>query len=146
MITNLEYEDWLAGDQQVLSFLLPFVSKEILVHVATVKMVAEAWKLLLEEQFNSKTMVCAISTRMALATTRKGNLIVTEYLAKMQGLGNDMAVIGKPLDDEDLIQYILAELDEDYDTVVNSILAHPQIITISALAAQMLSFEARVDL
>jgi hypothetical protein len=145
MITNLEYEDWLAGDQQVLSFLLPFVSKEILVHVATVKMVAEAWKLL-EEQFNSKTMVCAISTRMALATTRKGNLIVTEYLAKMQGLGNDMAVTGKLLDDEDLIQYILAELDEDYDSVVNSILAHPQIITISALVAQMLSFEARVDL
>jgi glutathionylspermidine synthase len=145
MITNLEYEDWLAGDQQVLSFLLPFVSKEILVRVATVKMVAEAWKLL-EEQFNSKTMVCAISTRMALATTRKGNLIVIEYLAKMQGLGNDMAVTGKLLDDEDLIQYILAELDEDYDSVVNSILAHPQIITISALVAQMLSFEARVDL
>jgi hypothetical protein len=123
MITNLEYEDWLAGDQQVLSFLLPFVSKEILVRIATAKMVAEAWKLL-EEQFNSKTMVCVISTRMALSTTRKGNLIVTEYLAKMQGLCNDMAVAGKPLDDEDLIQYILAELDEDYDSVVNSILAH----------------------
>jgi hypothetical protein len=73
-------------------------------------------------------------------------LYVVEYLAKMQGLGNNMAMTGKPLDDEDLIQYILAGLDEDYDSVVNSVLARPQCITVSELAAQMLSFEARVDM
>jgi hypothetical protein len=31
----------------------------------------------------------------------------------MQSLGNDMATTGHPLDDEDLVQYILAGLDED---------------------------------
>jgi hypothetical protein len=44
---------------------------------------------------------------MALTTTRKGNSTITKYLAKMQGLNNDIAATGKPLDDEDLVQYIL---------------------------------------
>jgi hypothetical protein len=44
---------------------------------------------------------------------------VADYLAKMQGLANNMSTTRKPLDDEDLVQYILAGLDEDYDYIVN---------------------------
>jgi hypothetical protein len=72
---------------------------------------------------------------MALATSRKGSLSVAEYLAKMQGLANDMAAAEKALDNEDLVQYILFGLD-----------ARPIPITVSELAAQMISFEARIDL
>jgi hypothetical protein len=85
-------------------------------------MVAQAWEKL-EEQFTSQTRACAITTRMALAMSCKGSLSVAEYLAKMQGLANDMVATGKALDDEDLVQYILSRLDEDYDLVVNSVLA-----------------------
>jgi hypothetical protein len=141
----LDYEDWLAADQQVLSFIFASVTKEILVHVAAAKTAADAWKIL-EEQLASQTRARAVNVCMALATTRKGNLSVAEYLAKMQGLGNDMAGTGKPLDDEDLVQYILAGLDEDYDSIVKSILARPQAISVGELVAQMLAFESRVDL
>jgi uncharacterized protein YaaN involved in tellurite resistance len=129
----------------VFSFLLTFVSKETLVRIAMAKTAAKAWQKL-EEQFTSQTLACTISTRMALANTRKGNSSIVDYLAKMQGLTNNMPAVGKLLDDEDLVQYILAGLDEEYDSVVNSILALPQAITMSELTSQMLSFEARVDL
>jgi hypothetical protein len=89
----------------------------------------------LEEQFTSQMRARVIRTCMALANTHKGILSVVEYLAKMQSLNNDMATAGKPLDDEDMVQYILAGLDEDYDSVVNSILACPQAITVSELAS-----------
>jgi hypothetical protein len=72
---------------------------------------------------------------MALATSRKGSLSVVEYLAKMQGLANDMAAAEKALDNEDLVQYILFGLD-----------AQLIPITVSELVAQMISFEARIDL
>jgi hypothetical protein len=75
---------------------------------------------------------------MALANSHKGSLSVAEYFPKMQSLSNHMAATGKPLDDEDLVQYILAGLDEDFDSVVNSILARSQAITVSELASQML--------
>jgi hypothetical protein len=74
--------DWLASDQQVLGFLLAFVTKEILVRIAAAKTTANAWKIL-EEQFSSQTRARAVDTRMALATTCKGNLSMAEYLAKM---------------------------------------------------------------
>ena len=87
-----------------------------------------------------------MTTRMALANNKKGTSSVTEYIAKMQSLGDEMASAGKPLDDEDLVQYILTGLDEDFDYVVNSVLARVEPITVSELTAQMLSFESRVDL
>jgi hypothetical protein len=40
VFANPEYEDWCAGDQQVLSFILASVSKEILVRIATAKTAA----------------------------------------------------------------------------------------------------------
>jgi hypothetical protein len=67
-IANPEYEDWLAGDQHVLSFILASVSKKILVRVAMATTTAEVWENL-EEQFTSQTRASTISTHMALATT-----------------------------------------------------------------------------
>jgi hypothetical protein len=145
MVANPKYEEWLTSGQQVFSFILASVSKEILARIATATTAAQAWEKL-EVQFTSQTRLCAITTRMALATSRKGSLSVAEYLAKMQGLANDMAAAGKALDDEDLVQYIMYGLDEDYDSVVNSVLARPIPITVSELAAQIISFEARIDL
>jgi hypothetical protein len=133
-IVNPEYVDWLAADQQVLSFTLASVTKEVLVRIATVKTPADAWKIL-EEHLASQTRAHAINVHIALTTTCKGNSSVAKYLTKMQSLGNDMATAGRPLDDEDLIQYILTGLDEDYDSVVNSILARPQPILVSELAS-----------
>jgi hypothetical protein len=54
MVPNLEYEDGLIRDQQVLSFILASVSKEILVRIAMTATTEEAWKKL-EEQFTSQT-------------------------------------------------------------------------------------------
>jgi hypothetical protein len=47
-VANSEYEDWLAADQQVLSFILTSVTKEVLVRIATTKTPADAWKILEE--------------------------------------------------------------------------------------------------
>jgi hypothetical protein len=73
-------------------------------------------------------------------------MTVVEYLSKMLDLGNDMSSAGKPLDDEDLVQYILSGLDEDYDSMVNSVLARATPISVSELATQMLFFETHISL
>jgi hypothetical protein len=145
MVANPKYEDCLASNQQVFSFILASVSNEILARIATATTAAQAWEKL-EEQFTSQTRACAITMCMAQATSRKGSLSITEYLAKMQGLANDMATVRKALDDEDLVQYILSGLDEDYDSLVNSVLAQLIPITVRELAAQMISFKAHLDL
>lgn len=144
-ISNPVYEDWLASDQQVLSFLLSSVSKEILAQIATKKSAAEAWTVI-EMMFASKTRARAVNTWLALATAQKGSSTVTEYVAKMRTLGDEMAAAGRPLEDEELVEYILTGLDDEYDSVVSSILAQSEPVSMSELYSQLLAFETRLEL
>jgi uncharacterized membrane protein YgcG len=83
---------------------------------------------------------------MALATTQKGTSTVAEYMSKMKSLADDMASAGKKLDDEELCSYILAGLDFEYNSLVSSIAARVEPITIGELYSQMLALEMRLAL
>ena len=81
--SNPAYEEWYATDQQVLGFLLSSLSREALVPVAAKETVAQVWAEL-ESMFSSQTRARVVNTRVALATTQKGNMSMTEYVSKMQ--------------------------------------------------------------
>jgi hypothetical protein len=86
---NPAHESWLAQDQQVLSFLLSSLSKEILSSAASKSTAALAWKEI-EGMFSSQTRARVVNTRMTLANTKKGNTSTVEYFAKMRALGDEM--------------------------------------------------------
>ena len=44
LISNPDYEAWVAKDQQIFNYLLSSVSREIMVHVSTCTTTAEIWK------------------------------------------------------------------------------------------------------
>jgi hypothetical protein len=77
--------------------------------------------------FVSQTHAKTVNTRLALETTRKGNLSVTEYFSKMKSLGHEMAAAGRTLEDEELIKYIIAGLDEEYTPLVSTIWQEPNL-------------------
>ena len=83
---------------------------------------------------------------MALATTQKGTMTVPEYFGKMKGYTDEMVASGKPLDDEELVSYILNNLDIDYNPLVSTILGRVESISVSKLYAQLLKFENQMDL
>jgi hypothetical protein len=78
---------------------------------------------------------------MALSTTRKGNLNVAQYVGKMKALADDMASTGKKLDEEDLVGYILAGLDSDFDSMTSAVDAHDKPISVSELYGQLVYHE-----
>jgi hypothetical protein len=121
------------------------VSQGILVQVAALPSAVEVWRHI-ETSFASQSHVRVINTRMSLATTQKGSSTVAEYIAKMKALADDMASIGKKLDDEELSSYILAGLDSAYNGVMSSIATQVEPITIGELYAQLLAFENHLDL
>jgi hypothetical protein len=79
-----------------------------------------------------------INTRMALATTQKGSSTIAKYFSKMKSLADDMSLARKKLDDEELCSYILAGLDAEYNSLVSSIAARIEPITISDPYSQIL--------
>ncbi|CAO2143618.1 unnamed protein product [Urochloa humidicola] len=129
---NPAHEQWEAEDQQVLSYLLSSISKDVLTQVVSSETAAQAWKTI-ESMFASQSRAQVVNTRQALSTTKKGNSSVTEYFSKMIALGDGMAAVGRLLEDNELVEYILTGLDEDFAPLVSVLVAMVEPISLDDL-------------
>jgi hypothetical protein len=75
----------------------------------------------------------AVNAWIALATTKKLHLSVTDYYSKMCQYADNLAVTGAPLHDDELVVYILAGLDQDYNLVFIAVVARTDPISPSEL-------------
>ena len=57
---------------------------------------------------------------------------------------DELTVSGKVVDDDDLISYIIAGLDDDYEPMIQSIVGQPDQVTVGEAFAQLLNFEHRL--
>jgi uncharacterized membrane protein YgcG len=142
---NPEFTRWMALDQQVLSYLLSTMTRDVMLQVATATTAAELWAAV-EEIFSSQSRARAMNTRIALATLKKGNMSANDYVAKMKALADEMAGAGKPISDDELVGYILMGLDEEYNPLVSAIITRVEPIGYGDLLAQILSFESRLNM
>jgi hypothetical protein len=85
-VTNPVFEAWSLTDQQVLGFLLSSMGKESLSQVCARCTSTEMWNAI-EENFTSVTRAHTVNSRIALATTKKGDLSIVDYINKMCVLG-----------------------------------------------------------
>jgi hypothetical protein len=144
MISNPAYEEWYATDQQVLAYLLLSLSKDIMAQVVICTTAASAWTII-EGMFTSGTRARSVNIRISLATMKKGNDSIIEYVSKARTLADEMAIAGKKIDDEELISYILAGLDYEYNSVVSALVTRPDAISIGEVYSQLLSYEQCVE-
>jgi hypothetical protein len=121
------------------------VSRNVLVQVVVLLTASDVWKHI-ETSYASHSRARVINTRMALATTQKGSMTAAKYVSKMKSLADDMAYTGKKLDNEELSSYILDGLDAEYNSLVSSIAARVEPISLGELYSQLLSFETRLEL
>ena len=84
--------------------------------------------------------------RIALANGRKENKTVAAYFAEMKSYAEERATTGKPLAEDELISYILAGLDENYNPLVSALDARPEEVSLDELFAQMSNFDQRAEL
>ncbi|KAL6629459.1 hypothetical protein ACP70R_029224 [Stipagrostis hirtigluma subsp. patula] len=144
-VVNPAYAQWEAQNQHLASYLVTSLSRDLLVLVVNCTTAHEIWKEI-ENVFFSMTRARSVNTRIALATTQKGNLTVSEYVGKMKSLADEMASASSPLEDEELVSYILAGLDIEYNSVVSAMVARVEPFSVGELYAQLLSFDSRMNL
>lgn len=142
---NPDYARWVAQDQQVLSYLLTNMSRDVMAQVATAKTTAELWTAV-HQVVSSQTRARSVNTRIALVTSKKGSTSATDYIAKMKTLADEMAIAGKPLGDEEFNSYIPSGLGPEYNPLVTSIVTSVEPVTFTELQAQIITFEQRLDL
>ncbi|XP_073351811.1 uncharacterized protein [Aegilops tauschii subsp. strangulata] len=142
---NPLYGPWLLKDQQVLSYLLNSLSQEILAQVIGKESTFDLW-IALTTLFASQSQSRIKNLRIAIANTKKGNMSSNIFIAKMKSLGDELAAAGRPVSDPEMVDYILAGLDRDYDPIVVAVRAIKNSIIVDDLFSQISAFDQRMEM
>ena len=60
--------------------------------------------------------------RVALANTGKeNNMMAAAFFTKMKGYADELTAVGRPIEEEELVEYLLAGLDESYNPLFATI-------------------------
>ena len=129
---NPEFGAWYARDQQVFTYLLTTLPREMSIQVATCHTEAELWKTV-QGMLASHTRAQTVNVRIALANLQKGNLAVAQYVGKFRTLCDELMASGKKVDEEDVVSHILAGLDEEFDPVVSAMCSRVKPVGVSEL-------------
>jgi hypothetical protein len=109
-IPNPAYETWITKDQTVVSFLVNSLSEEVSPQVFALAHAAEVWRAL-KELYSSQSKSLLSTLRGALTNTKKLDLTAQQYISKMKGFAAELSAAGKPVDEDELKDYMLNKLD-----------------------------------
>ncbi|KAK1614057.1 hypothetical protein QYE76_019574 [Lolium multiflorum] len=143
-IPNPAYQAWMQQDQAILSFILFNASEGVVGMLMTTITSREAWTTL-ENSFAAQSTARSMQLRFQLSRIKKLDAPMSSYFNRVKTLADILAGIGKPLEDEEIISYLLAGLDSDYDPLVEVVTARTTPMPLRDLYAQLLSTEFRIE-
>jgi hypothetical protein len=142
-VPNSDYAVWRVRDQHVLTYLVTSLSREVLTGVASNATVATMWAAI-SRSFASQSRSRVLHLRNQLVATCKGDMSIASYFSTMRGYVNEMVAAEKPIDDDDVVSYILNGLDADYNSLIERVNGMTETISPETLYSRLLNTEARV--
>jgi hypothetical protein len=96
--------------------------------------------------FASQSCSKVTNLRIALANTKKLNMSTAVFFAKMQNIADSLAAAGRPVNEEELVSFLLAGLGHDYSGLVEAIGLMTTSISVNELYAQVLAKDERDEM
>ncbi|XP_047043595.1 glycerol-3-phosphate acyltransferase 1-like [Lolium rigidum] len=107
---------------------------------------AEVW-MAIKTMFATQSRSRVSNLRVALAKKKKDNMTSAQFFTKMKGLADELATAGRPIDEEELVEYLLAGFDDTYNPLFAAIGVNgAEDLTVSDLYAQVQAYENRIEL
>jgi hypothetical protein len=144
LIYNPEYTTWHQQDAAIISTIMSTSTEPVQGLILFTTTAQDAWAAL-AASFSSQSTARFMAIRGQLQDLKKLDSTITTYFNKAQGLADTLTSIGEPLRPQEFIGYVLAGLDEDYDSVHAAISNRTTPITIRELYAQLLATEQRLE-
>lgn len=142
-VVNPAFEEWLAADQIIYSWLLSTMTPEVASEFLHCKTACEMWNAVIDlMSANCRSRITMY--RYDLQRTCKGGSSITEYLSKMKLIADNLAMAGSPIPDSDLITQTLAGLDAEYTPLVVC-LSEKENLTWIDMHSRLLTFEKHLE-
>lgn len=76
-----------------------------------------------------------------VSTFKKGDSSILDYYQKVKSLGDILATIGKPLENYEIISFLLARLDSSYESLITSITTHVDPLSMDDIFSHLFNHE-----
>nr|TKS16446.1 hypothetical protein D5086_0000023460 [Populus alba] len=141
---NPAYSFWVRQDQLILNALIGSLSPLLISFVARTTSSREAWNVLAVTYAKpSRGRIKHVKNQLKNLT--KGTMTITDFVYFVKARSDELAILGAPMDIEDLTEKILDGLDDEYKELVRAVQARDSAISFDELHEKLLSFEASLQ-
>ncbi|RVW75651.1 Retrovirus-related Pol polyprotein from transposon RE1 [Vitis vinifera] len=141
---NLAYTIWKRQDRLIFSALLGAISVSLQPLIARTTTSFDAWQTLANTYAKpSRGHIKQLKEQLKRCTN--GSKSISEYMQAIKTRADELALLGKPVDDEDLIDRVLEGLSDEYKSIIDAINAHDTSISFAELHEKLLNKEASLQ-
>ncbi|KAF9682698.1 hypothetical protein SADUNF_Sadunf05G0135700 [Salix dunnii] len=137
---------WTKKDQYLLSWLNATLSETILPTVFGLNTAKEVWDSM-ANRFAAHNRSRIAYLKRQLQNSQQGNKTCADYVQIAKGLANQLAAVGKPIEDDDLISYIIGGLSSAYTAFITSFSFATRDVSLSFndFQSELLNYEALLE-
>ncbi|RVW64450.1 Retrovirus-related Pol polyprotein from transposon RE1 [Vitis vinifera] len=141
---NPTYTTWKHHDCLIFSALLGAISVSLQPHIARTTTSLDAWQTLANTYAKpSRGHIKQLKEQLKWCT--KGSKSISEYMQVIKTHADELALLGKLVDDEDLIDRVLEGLSDEYKSIIDAINARDTSISFVDLHEKLLNKEASLQ-
>jgi hypothetical protein len=143
---NPEYTIWERKDQFILSWFIATLTEKVVPTIYGMTTSKQVWSALANRYANpSRSRINQL--RRQLQMLRQGTKGCAEFVRTAKILADQLAIIGKPVGDDDLISYIVGGLKPQYNSFVTSFsfANKDDSMDLETFLSQLLSYEQLLE-
>nr|CAN82380.1 hypothetical protein VITISV_021579 [Vitis vinifera] len=142
---NLDFVQWCRFDRMVLSWMYSTLNPDIMGQIVGFQTSHEAW-MALHKIFSASSKARIMQLRLEFQTTKKGGDSMLDYILNMKTISDNLAAVGEPVKDRDHILQLLGGLGPDYNSIVASLTAREDDLSLHSVHSILLTHEQRLHL
>ncbi|KAK9057099.1 hypothetical protein SSX86_024466 [Deinandra increscens subsp. villosa] len=137
-----DFSNWFRQDRLLFGALVGSLSSQIVPLITGASSSREAWEIL-AKTYASPTRGHIKQLKQRLKhTTKTPTQSITEYMQTIKIIVDELAILGKKMDDEDIIDAILNGLDHNsYKPIMDAVLARDTPISFNELHEKLINHE-----
>ncbi|XP_010556383.1 PREDICTED: uncharacterized protein LOC104825710 [Tarenaya hassleriana] len=143
LVDNPAFANFKQQDRLLFSAILGTISLNLQPVVARSTSIRDAWKTI-SNIYGKASRGHLLQLREQVKRCIKGSQTVDEFIRFVTTKSDELAILGKPLDHEDILDAIISGLPEEYKPVVDIIQAKDVAVSIEEFYEKLLQHEAKL--